>query len=164
MKFFHISDKIYTQTITYYTEKGHLEAEKYFNYLYNAAERYVETGDFTHLNYAVKASKAVQRFRKTMRVIDVLSAHKFSTKMGLYYGTADSEKLRKLRHNNAWISKFKKAVEDEVKHEQQKPEWNWETKRAGLIRAVKLASEHGVSHQDIMKAVIEGEKKAADAA
>jgi hypothetical protein len=161
IKFNHMTDKNYMQRVKYYLTKGQKEVENFNDFMLNAVERYFQTGDATHLNYAIHAGQAVQRYRMVMRTISGLSCHKFDKESKRYKGKmTNKSKFQKLITNDSWLAIVEDNIKKEQEHANTTPAWDWNKKKAMLVRLVKEAKKHGVDDREITEVVLQAEQVA----
>ena len=149
----------YNARVTYYTgEKGQKELFNWNEFMFNAVQRYVESGDATHLNNVMKGAANVGRYRASYRIMSTLSAHPFNKQDKLFHKQANKKKLAEVREN--WEAMFIDALTQEEKHSSTTPTFDWSKKEQALIRLVSQCVENGVSTASINRVVKEAEVKA----
>lgn len=138
----HVSNAKYNGFIRRYTgEAGLKEALNYETYLFNALERYVDSGNVYHLNTMLAAAKNMSKVRVTQRILKGMSAHSFNKTTKEFDGKASKRKLKGLRTNSKWEVMFIDNLESEQQQENKaEAEWNQE---AAILRLVKTASKKG---------------------
>lgn len=161
LKFNHLNDKAYMDKVKYYLLDGAKEVENFKDFLLNAVQRYFQTGDATHLNYAVHAGQAVQRYRMVMRTISGLACHKFDKDKKRFMGKMTNKgKFQKLNIDDSWLALIEGNLAKEDEHANTTPVWDWNKKKAMLVRLVKEAKKHGVADDEITQVVMQAEQVA----
>ena len=176
-----MNEKAYEQASMHYTGAAGLdELETYWSWVYTSFDKYVISGDATHLNRVVDGSRNVQRFRPTMRVIGRLAAHEFHEAGKMFVGKAIEGKFDKLKamigvievdehgaETDAdvmfWTVRFNELLNTEEEAANKTPEFDPKKWEAAFIRMAVKGIENGESAK--LEALISTAKdKAAKAA
>jgi len=146
-------DKVYNKVRKVYLASAYQEQEKWENYMYNAVLRAVKDAEPKHLQDVLFVSRENGRYRSACRVLKAMHLPWAWGDITSYTQTprSNTKRLAALRSDGTygWEKLFLDTMMFEADHQQTEPKWDWESKKAQIIRLVKQAKEHGIMLEQI---------------
>lgn len=138
----HFDDTQYNARIKHYTDKSRPELRDFIQFLFNAAERYIETGTVQHINNAINAGRGQARYNISVRIMKTVSAHawngkKFAGKMNT---KVRAKKLSGWKHS--FMVQVQAEIDRDAKQANEAPAWDLDAKILALFKAAQ-SEKHG---------------------
>ena len=158
-----LSNKSFAAQVAGMIKTGPQQVWQFYNLLFNAVTRTVETSDTSHVNKMVAASLAVGRFNSFSRVMPGIVFFAFDKSARVFHGKIQTGKRAKLTAigetgQAVWVELLKQYIEQEQALSEKAAPKDWSMEDA-ILSLVKKAEAKGYKVTEIVRAVEVADKK-----